>query len=84
MRICSPRSTSPRRRELSSLGGNEPDAGPHAMGRGSAERLGFEKGVSLGPLEPSSKAGDERLMKAKAGATLKVDPGRWQRMRRSR
>ena len=54
------------------------------MGRGSAERLGFDKGVSLGLLEPSSKAVDEHLMKAKAGATLKVDPGRWQRMGRGR
>ena len=50
------------------------------MGRGSAERLGFDKGGSLGLLEPSSKAVDEHPMKAKAGAPLKVDPGRWQRM----
>jgi hypothetical protein len=43
-RICSPRSTSPRRRELSSLGGtdhrHQPDAGPYAMGRGCRRTLG--------------------------------------------
>jgi len=40
------------------------------MGRGSAKRLGFDKGGSLGLLEPSSKAVDEHPMKAKAGAPL--------------
>ena len=52
------------------------------MGRGFAERFGFDKAVSLGLLEPSSNAVDEHLMKAKAGATL-GGPG-WQRMGRGR
>jgi hypothetical protein len=54
------------------------------MDRRFAERLGFDKGVSLGLLEPSLRAVDEHLMKAKAGATLKVDPGRCPRMGRGR
>jgi hypothetical protein len=44
----------------------------------------LDKDVSFGLLEPSSKLLAEHLMKAKAGATLKVDPGWWQRMGRGR
>lgn len=95
-RICLPRSTSPRRREVSSLAGGRTISINRApvltlWPAVVAERLGFDrataltlgravaglnayaKGVSLGLFEPSSKAVDEHLKKAKAGVTLKVD-----------
>jgi hypothetical protein len=95
-RICLPRSTWPRRREVSSLAGGRTISINRApvvtlWAAVVAERLGFDrdtaltlgravaglnayaKGVSLGLFEPSSKAVDEHLKKAKAGATLKVD-----------
>ncbi len=95
-RICLPRSTSPRRREVSSLAAGRTISINRApvltlWAAVVAERLGFDrdtaltlgravaglnayaKGVSLGLFEPSSKAVDEHLKKAKAGATLKVD-----------
>lgn len=43
------------------------------LGRAVAGLNAYAKGVSLGLFEPSSKALDEHLKKAKAGATLKVD-----------
>jgi hypothetical protein len=43
------------------------------LGRAVAGLNAHAKGVSLGLFEPSSKAVDEHLRKAKAGATLKVD-----------
>jgi hypothetical protein len=43
------------------------------LGRAVAGLNAHAKGVSLGLFEPSSKAVDEHLKKAKAGATLKVD-----------
>jgi hypothetical protein len=43
------------------------------LGRAVAGLNAYAKGVSLGLFEPSSKAVDEHLDKAKAGATLKVD-----------
>jgi hypothetical protein len=42
------------------------------LGRAVAGLNAFAKGVSLGLFEPSSKAIDEHLEKAKAGAVLKV------------
>jgi hypothetical protein len=43
------------------------------LGRAVAGLNAYSKGVSLGLFEPSSKALDEHLQKAKAGATLRVD-----------
>ena len=43
------------------------------LGRAVAGLNAYANGVSLGLFEPSSKAVDEHLDKAKAGATLKVD-----------
>ena len=43
------------------------------LGRAVAGLNAYAKGVSLGLFEPSSKAVDEHLKKAKSGATLKVD-----------
>ena len=43
------------------------------LGRAVAGLNAYAKGVSLGRFEPSSKAVDEHLEKAKAGTTLKVD-----------
>lgn len=43
------------------------------LGRAVAGLNAYAKGVSLGLFEPSSKAVDDHLEKAKAGATLKVD-----------
>ena len=43
------------------------------LGRAVAGLNAYAKGVSLGLFEPSSKAVDEHLKKAKAGATMKVD-----------
>jgi len=43
------------------------------LGRAVAGLNAYAKGVSLGLFEPSSKAVDEHLKQAKAGATLKVD-----------
>jgi hypothetical protein len=43
------------------------------LGRALAGLNAYAKGVSLGLFEPVSKALDEHIKKAKAGATLKVD-----------
>ena len=43
------------------------------LGRAVAGLNAYSKGVSLGLFEPSLKKIDERLEKAKAGVTLKVD-----------
>ena len=43
------------------------------LGRAVAGLNAYAKGVSLGLFEPSSKAVDDHLKKAKTGATLKVD-----------
>ncbi len=43
------------------------------LGRAVAGLNAYAKGVSLGLFEPSSKAVDDHLKKAKAGAKLKVD-----------
>lgn len=43
------------------------------LGRAVAGLNAYAKGVSLGLFEPSSKAVDDHLKKAKRGATLKVD-----------
>jgi hypothetical protein len=43
------------------------------LGRAVAGLNAYSKGVSLGLFEPSSKAVDEHLRKAKAGTTLHVD-----------
>ena len=43
------------------------------LGRAVAGLNVYAKGVSLGLFEPSSKAVDDHLKKAKAGAKLKVD-----------
>jgi hypothetical protein len=43
------------------------------LGRAVAGLNAYSKGVSLGLFEPSSKAVDERLQKAKVGTTLHVD-----------
>lgn len=43
------------------------------LGRAVAGLNAYAKGVSLGLFEPSSKAVDDHLKKAKRGAALKVD-----------
>jgi hypothetical protein len=52
--------------------GFDPDAAL-TLGRAVAGLNAYSKGVSLGLFEPSSKAVDEHLRKAKAGTTLHVD-----------
>jgi hypothetical protein len=52
--------------------GFDRDTAP-TLGRAVAGLNAYAKGVSLGLFEPSSKALDEHLKKAKAGTTLKVD-----------
>lgn len=52
--------------------GFDPDAAL-TLGRAVAGLNAYSKGVSLGLFEPSSKAVDERLQKAKVGTTLHVD-----------
>ncbi len=52
--------------------GFDPDAAL-TLGRAVAGLNAYSKGVSLGLFEPSSKAVNERLQKAKTGATLHVD-----------
>ncbi len=44
-----------------------------SLGRAVAGLNAYSKGVSLRLFEPSSEAVDERLQKAKAGTTLRVD-----------
>ena len=43
------------------------------LGRADAGLNAYSEGVSLGLFEPSSEAVDERLQKAKAGTTLRVN-----------
>ena len=52
--------------------GFDPDAAL-TLGRALAGLNAYSKGVSLGLFEPSKKAVDEHLQKAKAGTTLHVD-----------
>ncbi len=52
--------------------GFDPDAAL-TLGRAVAGLDAYSKGVSLGLFEPSSKAVNEHLQKAKTGATLHVD-----------
>jgi hypothetical protein len=52
--------------------GFDPDAAL-TLGRAVAGLNAYSKGVSLGLFEPSSKAVDEQLQKAKVGTTLHVD-----------
>jgi hypothetical protein len=88
-RICSPRSTSPRRRELSSLGETNhqhPDSGPHAMGRGcvgmrSWSLNAYAKGGCLGSCLNSersfSRARQHRLRRRRRAARAAAR-ARWQ------